>query len=61
MEKIDKKWKNTFFALKLGRLGVFDAQFWKKFQSKPKIWFHQKLLEASTWKTMRSWEIFPHP
>ena len=61
MEKIDKKWKNAFFALKSGRLGVFDAQFSKKFQSKLKIWFHQKLLGALTWKTINSWKFLPHP
>ena len=61
MKKIDKKWKNMFFALKSGRLDVFDAQFWKKFQSKPKIWLHQKLIEASTWKTINSWKFLPHP
>ena len=61
MEKIDKKWKNGFFALKSGRLGIFDAQFWKIFHSKSKIWFHQKLLEASTWKTINSWKFLPHP
>ena len=61
MQKIDKKWKNAFFALKSGRLGVFDAQFSKNFQSKPKIWFHQKLLGASTWKTINSWKFLLHP
>ncbi len=60
MQKIDKKWKNTFFAIKSGRLGVFDAQFWIKFQSKPKIWLHQKLTEVSTWKTINSWKFFLH-
>ena len=61
MQKIDKKWKNAFFALKSGRLGVFDAQFWNKFQSKPKIWLHQKLIEVSTWKTINSWKFLRHP
>ena len=61
MDKIDKKWKNAFFALKSGRLGVFDAQFSKNFQSKPKIWFHQKLLGASTWKTINSRKFLPRP
>ena len=61
MQKIDKKWKNAFFALKSGRLGVFDAQFWNKFQSKPKIWLHQKLIEVSTWKTINSWKFLLHP
>ena len=61
MEKIDKKWKNAFFALKSGRLGVFVAQFSKIFHSKPKIWFHQKLLEPSTWKTINSWKFLPYP
>ena len=61
MQKIDKKWKNAFFALKSGRLGVFDAQFWNKFQSKPKIWLHQKLTEVSTWKTINSWKFLLHP
>ena len=61
MQKIDKKWKNAFFALKSGRLGVFDAQFWNKFQSKPKIWLHQKLTEVSTWKTINSWKILLNP
>ena len=61
MEKIDKKWKNAFFALKSGWLGVFDAQFWNKFQSKPKIWLHQKLIEVSTWKTINSWKFLLHP
>ena len=58
MEKIDKKWKNTFFALKSGQLGIFDAQFSKIFHSKPKIWFQLKLLGASTWKTINSWKFF---
>ena len=61
METIDKKWKNAFFALKSGQLGVFVAQFWKNFQSKPKIWFHQKLIEVSTWKTINSWKFLLHP
>ena len=61
MEKITKNEKNTFFALKSGRLGVFDAQFWNKYQSKPKIWIHQKLIEVSTWKTINSRKFLPHP
>ena len=54
MEKIDKRWKNAFFGLKSGRLSVFDAQFPKIFESKPKIWFHQDFVKASTWKTTKS-------
>ena len=61
MQKIDKNEKNAFFALKSGWLGVFDAQFWNKFQSKPKIWLHQKLIEVSTWKTINSWKFLSHP
>ena len=60
MEKIDKNWKNAFFALKSGRLGVFDARFSKIFHCNPKIGFHQKLLGASTWKTINSWKFFLH-
>ena len=53
--------KKRIFALKSGGLGVFDDIFSKKFQSKPKIWFHQKLLGASTWKTINSWKFLLHP
>ena len=48
MEKINKKWKNAYFGLKSEQFGVFDAQFPKIFESKPKIWLHQGLLDAST-------------
>jgi len=61
MQKIDKKWKNAFFALKSGWLGVFDPQFWNRLESKPKIWLHQKLIEVSTWKTINSWKFLPQP
>ena len=54
MDKIDKKIKNALFGLKSGRLGVFDAQFPNMFKSKPKIYFHQRLVKASTWKTTKS-------
>ena len=53
--------KKRVFALKSGRLGVFDAQFWNKFQSKPEIWLHQKLIEVSTWKTINSWKFLLRP
>ena len=61
MQKIDINEKTAFFALKSGQLGVFDDQFWNKFQSKPKIWLHQKLIEVSTWKTIDSWKFLSHP